>query len=61
MFLERREAEIGKRDVVPARFERRRDVLHAERLDSEEWTQSKTLVRRYGPKQEDSHLSGVGG
>ena len=56
-----REAQIGERDLVPARFERRRDVLHPERLDSEERTQAETFVRGHRTKEKDSHLCRVGG
>ena len=49
------EAEIGEDDAVPARFERRRDVLHAERLDAEKGAKAEALVARHGPQQENLH------
>jgi hypothetical protein len=38
------EAQIAQRDTVAARFERRADVLHAERFDAEEGTEAESLV-----------------
>ena len=47
VLLERAaEAQIGERDAVAARFERRRDVFHAERLDAEERAEPEAFVRR---------------
>jgi hypothetical protein len=60
-FSERAEAQIGERHMMPLRFERRRDVLHAERLDAEERTEAETLIRRHRTQQKDSHLFGVRG
>jgi hypothetical protein len=48
-------AEIGERDTVTARFERRGDVFHPERLDAEERTETEALVRRHGTQQQNIH------
>lgn len=61
MFFERAEAQIGNGHLMPMRFERRRDVLHPERFDSEEGTEAKALVRRHRTQQKDSHLFSVRG
>ena len=50
------ESQICNRDAMPARLERRRDVLHAERLDSKERTEAKTVVRRHGTQQQNAHF-----
>ena len=52
-----REAEIGERHAMPARFERGRDVLHAERLDAKERSEAEAFVRRHGPQQQNVHVS----
>ncbi len=48
--FERREPQVGQRDAVPARFERGRDVLHAERFDAEKRAETEAFVARDGPK-----------
>ena len=48
--FERREPQIGQRHAVPARFERGRDVLHAERFDAKKWAETEAFVARDGPK-----------
>ena len=56
LVLERAaEAEIGQRDAVAAGFERRGDVLHAERLDAEEGTEAEPLVAGNGTQQQNIH------
>ena len=50
------EAEIGERDAVAARFERGRDVFHAERLDAEKRAEAEPLVARNGAEQQDVHV-----
>ena len=40
---------------MAARFERGRDVLHAERFDAEERTEAEAFVARDGTQQEDVH------
>ena len=57
MFERRAEAEIGERDAVAARFERGRDVLHAERLDAEERAETEALVARNRTQQQDLHVA----
>ena len=49
------EAEIDERDVVPARLERGGDVLHAERLDAEERSETEAFVSGDGTKQQHTH------
>src|SRR5262245_3838701 len=49
------EAQVSQGDVVAPGFKRGRDVLHAERLYSEEGAQAETLVSRYWPEQQDVH------
>jgi hypothetical protein len=51
------EAQIGERHAVAPRFERGRDVFHAERFDAEERTEAEPLVRRDGAKQQNIHAS----
>ena len=53
------EAQVGERDGVAARFERGRDVLHAERLDAEERAEAEAFVARHGTQQQDVHRRGV--
>ena len=48
--FERGEAQIGQRDAVPARFERGRDVLHAQRFDAEERAETEAFVAGDGSK-----------
>ena len=56
VMLERAaEAQIGERDGVAARFERGGDVLHAERLDAEERSETESLVAGHGTQQQDVH------
>jgi hypothetical protein len=51
------EAKIDQRDVVTAGLERGRDVLHAERLDSEEGTEAEPFVAWNGTEQQYVHES----
>ena len=58
LLLERSaESQIGERHVWPLRFERRSDVLHAERLDAEERAQPEALVSGHRTQQQDVHGS----
>ncbi len=60
LVLERStEAEIGQRDAMAAGFERRGDVLHAERLDAKEGTEAEPLVAGNGTQQQHIHARGA--
>ncbi len=50
-------SQIGDRRAVTARFERRGDVLKAERLDREEGTESEAIVLRLGTQEQDVHTT----
>ena len=59
LMLERAaEPQIGERDAMAARLERRRDVFHAERLDAEERAEPEALVAGHGTQQQDVHGQG---
>ena len=55
MFDRTAEAKIDERDVVPARFERGGDVLHAEGFDAKERSETEAFVSRNGTKQQHTH------
>ena len=55
--LKRRSASV---DAVAARFERGRDVFHAERLDAEKRAEAEPLVARNGTQQQDVHVRSFG-
>ena len=59
MFERAAESQVGERDRVATGFERRRDVLHAERFDAKERSQPETVVLGHRAQQEYVHGSAV--
>jgi hypothetical protein len=49
------ESKVDDGCTMAARLERRCDIFHSERFDSEEGTKTEAIVSRNRPKEEDVH------